>query len=244
MLYKAKKGQASYGEAIGILLLDTSFAPYVPGDVANATSYSFPVRFKVVNGLTVERIFNKEIKFLDRVIEAGKELIEHGVRAITGDCGFMALFQREVAKQLEVPVFLSSLLQLPFLTRIIGEGQKVGIITANSKILDDTLLREVGIKDMNSVYIKGVEGKEYFRKAIIEEVGWLDFEKVEKEVVSAAKEMTREDPKIKVILLECSCLPPYGAAVQEAINLPVFDYITMINYVYSAVVKKNFKGFM
>ncbi|HCL90301.1 MAG TPA: hypothetical protein DHW70_03155 [Candidatus Atribacteria bacterium] len=244
MLYKAKKGQASYGEAIGILLLDTSFAPYIPGDVANATTYSFPVRFKEISGLTVERIFNKDTTFLNQLTEAGKELVEHGVRAITGDCGFMALFQREVANRLEVPVFLSSLLQLPFLTRIIGEGQKIGIITANSKILDDALLKEVGIKDMNSVYIKGMEEKEYFRKAIIEEVGWLDSEKVEKEVVYAAKEMVKKDPRIKVILLECSCLPPYGAAVQEAVNLPVFDYITMINYVYSAVVKKKYEGFM
>ena len=244
MLYKAKKGQASYGEAIGILLLDTSFAPYIPGDVANATTYSFPVRFKEIPGLTVERIFNKDTTFLNQLIEAGKELVEHGVRAITGDCGFMALFQREVANRLEVPVFLSSLFQLPFLTRIIGEGQKIGIITANSKILDDALLKEVGIKDMNSVYIKGMEEKEYFRKAIIEEVGWLDSEKVEKEVVSIAKKMVKEDHRIKVILLECSCLPPYGAAVQEAVNLPVFDFVTMINYVYSAVVKKKYPGFM
>lgn len=244
MLYKAKKGQASYGESIGILLLDTSLAPYIPGDVANATTYSFPVRFKEVHGLTVEKIFNKDIKYLNQLIEAGKELVEHGVRAITGNCGFMVLFQREAVKQLEVPVFLSSLLQLPFLTRIIGEGQKVGIITANSEILDDALLREVGIKNMNSVYIKGMENKENFRKAIIEEIGWLDSEKVKKEVVSVAEEMVKEDPKIKVILLECSCLPPYGMAVQEAVNLPVFDFVTMINYVYSAVVNRKYKGFM
>jgi len=32
--------------------------------------------------------------------------------------------------------------------------------------------------------------------------------------------------------------------VQEAVYLPVFDFITMINYVYSAVVKKEFQGFM
>lgn len=244
MLYKAKRGQASYGEAIGILLLDTSFAPYIPGDVANATTYSFPVRFKKVNGLTVDRIFKKDSSFLDQLVVAGKELVESGVRAITGDCGFMALFQREVAKQLEVPVFLSSLLQLSFITRIIGKGKKIGIITANAKILDKPLLREVGLEDINSVYIKGMENKEYFRKAIIEEIGWLDSEKVKKEVVSAAEEMVKEDPKIKIILLECSCLPPYGMAVQEAVNLPVFDFITMINYVYSAVVKKRYEGFM
>ena len=168
MLYKIKKGQASYGESIGILLLDSSLQPFIPGDVANATTYSFPVRFKVVKGLTGERLLNKDIRLLNSLIEAGRELVEKGVRAITGDCGFMAVYQREAAKQLGVPVFLSSLLQLPFLTRIIGEGQKVGIITCSSKVLDDALLREVGIKDMNSVYVKGMQDKEYYRKVFME----------------------------------------------------------------------------
>lgn len=243
MIYKAKKGQASYGESIGILLLDT-FTPYIPGDVANATTYSFPVRFKKVKNLTVERIFNKDIRFLDNMINAGRELVEEGVKAITGDCGFMALFQKEMVKQLKVPVFLSSLLQLSFITKIISDEQKVGIITANSSILDASLLKEIGIKSTVSLCIKGMEDKENFKKSIIEEIGWLDSEKIEKEVVHIAKEMIREEPKIKVILLECSLLPPYGAAVQEAVNLPVFDYITMINYEYSAIVKKKIKGFM
>ncbi len=47
MLCKTRKGQASSGEAIGILLLDTS-VPFIPGDVANATTYDFPVRFQNV----------------------------------------------------------------------------------------------------------------------------------------------------------------------------------------------------
>jgi hypothetical protein len=244
MLYKAKKGQASYGEAIGILLLDTSFAPYIPGDVANASSYSFPVRYKVIKGLTVEKIFQKDTSFLNQLIEGGKELVKNGVRAVTGNCGFMALFQREAVQQLGVPVFLSSLLQLTFMTKMISEGEKIGIITANGKSLDDNLLREVGITDMNKLIIRGMESKEYFRKSINEEIGWLDEEKVKKEVVSVAQEIIREESKVKMLLLECACLPPYGAAVQEAVHLPVFDFITMINYVYSAVVKKRFSGFM
>ena len=244
MIYKAKKGQASYGEAIGILLLDTSFAPYIPGDVANATTYSFPVRFQTVKGLTPETMFDKKSRILDRVIEAGEELVKHGVRAITSNCGFMAVFQREVSRQLKVPVFLSSLLQLPFLTRIIGEGQQVGIITARSNLCDEALLREVGIENMDSVCIKGMEEEENFRKGIREQIGYFDFEKVEEEIVSTAKEMVREDQKIKVILLECACFAPYAEAVQDAVNLPVFDFISMINYVYSAVVQKKYEGFM
>lgn len=244
MLYKAKKGQASYGEAIGILLLDTSFAPYIPGDVANASSYPFPVRYQVVKGLTVEKIYQKDSSFLGQLVEAGKELVQNGVRAITGNCGFMALFQREAAQQLGVPVFLSSLLQLSFMKHLMGNGKKIGIITANGKILDVALLEKIGLEGTGCLSIKGMEDKEYFRKSINEEVGWLDSGKVRQEVVSVAEEMIQDDPLVEMILLECACLPPYGAAVQEAVGLPVFDFMTMINYVYSAVVKKEYHGIM
>lgn len=244
MIYKAKKGQASYGEAIGIILLDT-FSPYIPGDVANATTFKFPVRFQKINNLTAKRMFSKDKSALDQIIKAGEDLIEQGVKAITSNCGFMALFQREVSNKLEVPVFLTSLLQITFILKIIGFGNKVGIITSNSKVLDSNLLREIGVDDMSYINIKGMEDKEYFRKTVFDEIGWLDFEKVEKEVVDVAIDMVNEDPKVRAILLECSCyLPPAANAVQKAVNLPVFDFITMIDYVYSAVVKKKYEGFL
>ncbi|HIH78103.1 MAG TPA: hypothetical protein HA341_04165 [Halobacteria archaeon] len=56
--------------------------------------------------------------------------------------------------------------------------------------------------------------------------------------------MVNDEPTIKAILLECSDLPPYGRAVQEAVALPVFDFVTMINYVYSGLVKKRYEGIM
>jgi hypothetical protein len=54
MIYTTPKGQVSSGEAIGILLLETS-VPFIPGDVANATTYPFPVRFQKVKGFSVRR---------------------------------------------------------------------------------------------------------------------------------------------------------------------------------------------
>ena len=243
MIYKVKQGQVSYGEAIGIILIE-NFAPFIPGDVANASTYSFPVRLQRVKGLSVKRMFAKDVTALELVLEAGRQLVKEGVRAVTADCGFMALFQKELANQLEVPVFLSSLLQVPFISRMLGDSEKVGIITASSQALDASLLEKVGVDSSVLVHIKGMESQENFARAILDEVGVLDSGKIEREVVSLASEMIQEDPKVKAILLECSCLPPYGAAIQEAINLPVFDFVTMINYVYSAVVKKRFHGFM
>lgn len=244
MIYKARKGQVSYGEAIGILMLDT-YTPFIPGDVGNASTYSFPVRYETVEGLTVSRIFSKDESAYDSLKEAAKKLAGQGVRAITGDCGFMAIYQQDLAEEMDIPIFLSSMLQVPFILRIIGTGRKVGVLSANGESLNDPqLLKKVGISNFASIKIKGLEDKPHFYESIIKEVGVLDSEKIEREVVEAAMELVEEDPKIGAILLECSVLPPYGAAVQEAVNLPVFDYITMINYVYSAVVKERFNGFM
>ena len=42
-------GRSIYGEAIGILVLDTKF-PRIPGDIGNATTSDFPVRIRMVPG--------------------------------------------------------------------------------------------------------------------------------------------------------------------------------------------------
>lgn len=243
MFYRAKPGQVSYGEAIGILLLD-SCAPYIPGDVANASTYSFPVRFQRVPGLTVERIFNHDLTLLEDVIVAALELKANGVRALTGDCGFMALYQERLAETLGLPVFMSSLLQVPFMSRMVGKRDKIGIITANAGALDSAVLGPCGADLPGKLAIRGLENCLNFRSAFIEEQGELDTQKVEIEVVSAALNLIKDAPDTRLLLLECSVLSPYGAAVAQATGLPVFDYVSMINYVYSAVVKKRFDGFM
>jgi len=243
VIYQARPGQVSYGEAIGILLLD-SCAPFIPGDVANATTYNFPVRFQRVPGLTVERIFNHDMSLLDDITGAAIELQNNGVRAITGDCGFMAIYQETLVEQLNVPVFMSSLLQIPFMSRLIAQKDKIGIITANAGALNREVLSACGADLPGKIEISGLESSQNFSAAIIEEKGELDEEKVETEVVAAALNLVRAAPDVKILLLECSVLPPYGAAVQGATGLPVFDFVTMINHVYSAIVKQRFYGFM
>jgi hypothetical protein len=243
VIYTTQNGRVSSGEAIGILLLETS-VPFIPGDVANATSYAFPVRFQKVQGYSVRRALRKDPSVYEDLRKAAMDLVQQGVRAVTGDCGFMGIHQRKLARELGVPVFLSSLLQIPFISLLIGENAKVGIITADSKSLNTDLLAAVGVSDPNNLVIYGLEDRRQFYQFAIEETGSLDAEAVEKEVVSVAADMVSENPQIRAILLECSLLPPYGAAVQDAVNLPVFDYITMINFVFSAVVKQRYIGFM
>jgi hypothetical protein len=100
------------------------------------------------------------------------------------------------------------------------------------------------VLDSTNLVIGGLEDRQPFYRFAIEETGSLDAVAVEKEVVTVAGELVAGNPRIRAILLECSLLPPYGAAVQDAVNLPVFDYITMINFVFSAVIKQRYIGFI
>jgi aspartate/glutamate racemase len=242
MPFKAVKGQTSYGEAIGILLLDT-FCPFIQGDVGNAASYQYPVRFKRIDGLTVERIFAHDLGFVEKMITGAKELEREGVKAITGDCGFMAIYQKEVKASVNIPVFLSSLLQIPFIATTLSDQAKIGIITANAESLTPDVFKKIGVGD-DSLVISGLEKSKHFKEAVFDEIGFLDSDKIRREVLALSKKLVAENPAVKSILLECSMLPPYGKDVQQAVNLPVYDYLTMIDYVYSSVVKKRFEDTM
>jgi len=243
MLFKARQGQTSYGELIGILLLDTN-TPFIQGDVGNATSYEYPVRFKRIDGLTPERIFEHDRSFIQAMIAGAQELEREGVRAVTGDCGFMAIFQPEVQDAVSIPVFLSSLLQAPFMMSIIKDSESVGVLTANSQALTKGLLESIGITCPDRLVIAGLEDTRHFKEAAIDDLGILDSDQVRQEVVNAAVNLQTHNPTIGAVLLECSMLPPYGAAVQEATGLPVFDYLSMVDHVASSLNKKRFNDSM
>jgi hypothetical protein len=237
-----RRTQSWYGETIGILILDAAY-PCVPGNVGNATSFAFPVRYQEVQGASIDRLLNQaDPELAAPFIEAARDLERRGVKAITGACGFMALFQREVAAAVDVPVFLSSLLQIPFIRSI--TRRPIGIITANSARLTTGHFAACGVDDLQDFIVGDMSQKREFREAVLEEKGTLDSALIEREVVEVAQRLQLENGNLGALLLECSDLPPYARALVEAVNLPVFDYVTMINYVGSAFVPAARSGFM
>jgi aspartate/glutamate racemase len=238
----SRKTQSWYGDQIGILILDAAY-PCIPGNVGNATTYDFPVRFQEVRGASIDRLLNQRDPALREVfIEAAVELHNRGVKAITGACGFMAYFQEEVAAAVDVPVFLSSLMQIPFMHAL--GGGTVGIITANAARLTPRHFIASNVPGHIPLAIAGMEGQTEFREAILEEKGTLDSAAIEREVTDVAKKLVEAHPEIRTILLECSDLPPYAHAVQAVTARPVFDFITMINYVQQGIARRPYHGTM
>jgi hypothetical protein len=242
--FTGKGGRAIYGVVLGIISNETVY-PRVPGDSGNASTYPFPTVIRTVPQIPsmsiVERIVKREPTLLKEYVELIRELQGVGVRAITTTCGFNIVFQHELSKVSKVPVFTSSLLQLPLVQKILPRERKIGIITSNRKIFDahrDVLLDCSGLDSSTPVVVEGLETKE----------GWLqpflDQKVVEKEVVEVSKKMISENADIGAILFECHNLPPYAKAVQEATGLPVFDIMTLVDLMAGAVVKNRYVGIM
>lgn len=243
MIYLAGRPRQSwYGETIGILILDALY-PCVPGNVGNATTYRYPVRYHEVPGASIDRLLNQaDPSLCNAFIDAARELQDCGVKAITGACGFMALFQREVQAALDVPVLLSSLMQIPFISAT--TGRPVGVITANAERLKQEHFVACGVSPDTQVIVRGMQNSPEFRTAILEEKGTLDSAAIEREVTAIARKMQEEHPEIGAILLECSDLPPYAWRIQRETGLPVFDFITMIDYVAASFTRQTYSGGM
>lgn len=118
---KAPRGAAvgGQGPAVGIILLNTRF-PRIPGDIGNAGTFGFPVLYSVVEDASPHRVVREKAEgLLEPFIAAARGLVEEGARAITTSCGFLAIFQPEIAASVPVPVFTSSLIQLPMVHRML-----------------------------------------------------------------------------------------------------------------------------
>jgi Asp/Glu/hydantoin racemase len=236
-------GKNIFGFSIGILMLESKF-PRIPGDMGNATTWGFPVLYKVIKNATPDAVVRKgDRNLLKLFITGAKELEKDGVRAITTNCGFLAMFQKEIASAVNVPVFTSSLMLVPLIYAMLKPTQKVGIITINSKTLSQKHLRAVGV-DKTPHVILGTEDEEEFTRAILDNEMELDVEKSESDLIKVAAKLVSDNPDVGAVVLECTNMTPYAAAIQEKIGLPIFDMYTLVNMVHQALVRKEYLGYM
>ena len=56
----------------------------------------------------------------------------------------------------------------------------------------------------------------------------LDLDEAERNVVDAAQELVRRHPDVRTLVLECTNMPPYRAAIEAATGRPVRDIVTLL----------------
>lgn len=245
MIYTANKGQDIYGALVGIIVMDC-LIPYPPGTPGNAQTFDHPVIYEVVRGADMQNlIYDPNPDLVQEFISAGRRLVQQGAKTVIGNCGFMVLFQREMAAALPVPVFMSGLLQLPLIHQGLRPEQSVGIISASGTSLTPRHLEIAFWGRDVPIQLRGLEDKPAFKAAIHDQVGSLDFRAVEGEVVETALALQAEHPETGAILFECTDLPPYAEAVQHATGLPVYDITSLIAWGFAGAERKRFshKGY-
>jgi hypothetical protein len=230
----ARGGKAIYGAPLGILMLDARF-PRIPGDMGNATTWPFPVLYRVVKGASPERVVLGGAQgLLDAFIEAAKDLVAQGAEAVTTNCGFLSIYQRELAEAVGVPVATSSLMQIPWVQSLLPPGKRVGILTVSQSTLTPKHLEAAGVPP--DTPLAGTEtGKEFFRVLIRAEKQDMDVDLAEADILAAGRTLIANRNDIGAIVLECTNMPPYAAALREALNLPVFDIHSMITWFHAGL---------
>lgn len=235
-----KGGQTLYGLALGVLMLDTRM-PRLPGDVGNAETWPFPVHYAVVKGANTARIMgpDPDPTLLEPFIAAACELQRLGVRAITTSCGFLAVFQKELQAELSVPMLSSALLQVPYVSRVIGPGKRVAILTERPN-LTERHFNGVGwsAKDI-PVTVCAMPDGAVFPTVFIDQSLTADRDVLEREMVDLALRAAKE-PGVGALVLECTNFVPFSQAMRRATGLPVYDLYTLVMQTYLATSAPEF----
>jgi hypothetical protein len=247
---QARREHRCYGMGLGIIILDDIY-PGFPGDVRNASAFPFPVQYEVVQDVDIVALVNAEDKSpcLEPIQRAAKKLEKMGCRAIAAECGYFAYFQQAIAGYVQVPVFMSSLLQVPWAQQLIGPDRVVGLLAALGSAMTPAHLAAVGIQPGSNYVLRGLEdygGCLEFDKLWVE--GFrpsppeATYDRAEAEFVAIAAAFYRDHPNMGAMVLECTGMQPFARAVQREIDIPVFSWGTLLDYAYSVAVHRDYYG--
>ncbi len=221
-------GKAVYGAALGILMLDARF-PRIAGDVGNALTWPFPVHYKVVKGASPDRVVRRRAEGLfDAFVAGARELVAMGADGITTNCGFLALFQSELADAVGVPVATSALMQAPLIERLLPPGRRVGILTISKATLSSAHLAAAGVPA--DAPVVGTDGGREFSRVILEDEVEMDLAAGEQDILDAGAELVRGHPEVGAILLECTNMCPHARMLRDRTGLPVFDMVSFVTW--------------
>ena len=235
---RIKGGKAVYGASVGILMLEARF-PRIPGDMGNALSWDFPVQYRVVRSASPDLVVRQGARdLLPLFIDAAHDLVASGVDGITTNCGFLSLFQDDLAAAVDVPVAASSLMQVRLVNALLPPGRRCGILTISASTLTDRHLDAAGVP--RDTPIGSTEGLRSFTQSILGNAPELDIEAARQDNVDAAMALARATPDLGAIVLECTNMTPYASAIRDAVGLPVFSMLSFVNWFQSGLVPRRF----
>jgi len=234
----AHGGKAVYGARLGILMLEARF-PRIPGDMGNAQTWPFPVMYKVVSGATPRRVVAERAQgLLAPFVAAGRELVAAGADGLTTNCGFLSLYQQELAAAVSVPVATSSLMQIAMIESTLRPGKRVGVITVSAAALSGDHLAAIGVDP--AIPIAGTDGGRELTRVLIGDEERMDVAAAEQDVLDAGTRLLDRHPEVGALVLECTNMVPYARALRDRLGLPVYDIYSFMTWFHAGLVPRDF----
>ncbi|MEH6524813.1 MAG: aspartate/glutamate racemase family protein [Sneathiella sp.] len=231
-------GKGLFGASVGILMLDAQF-PRIPGDMGNALTWPFPVHYKIVRGASPELVVREQASgLLNDFIDAARDLVRDGADGITTNCGFLSLFQAELAAAVGVPVATSSLMQIPMVEKLLPPSKRAGILTISAQTLTEAHLDGAGVA--RDTPVMGTEGGTEFTRVILNNETVMDVTKAREDMLTAGREFVAAHENLGAIVLECTNMVPYAADLRRELGLPVFSIYSFINWFQSSLMPPVF----
>lgn len=204
---------------LGIVMLDTQF-PRPMGDIGHHGTFDVPVHQEIVRSVWPDKVVLSAASLRQaRIVPAFQGVIRNldrrGARAITTSCGFLVLLQKELQLVTKVPVVTSSLLLLP---KLLQTQQRVGVLTISARYLGAEHLRSAGVpkERLSDVVVQGVAPDSEFVTRILGNQPQMDLVQAQRDVAAAAVALKARAPDIHTVVLECTNMPPYIAAIEAA----------------------------
>ncbi len=204
---------------VTVLHLDTHF-PRPPGDIGCAETFAVPPDIRRVPGATARGIVGHNPGRIDLRPFFGALRGAHG-DVVTTSCGFLAPHQDSLVAATGLPVVASALGALPGLVARFG-ADAVAVLTFDAEAA--RALCHAGGLGAGSVI--GLHRECHLRRVIESDADHLDTARAAAEIVDLLR--GRLCGSVRVLLLECTNLPPYLPDIRKAFSGEIVSILTCI----------------
>ena len=217
---------------VTVLQLDTQF-PRVLGDVACKATYRREVEIIRIPNATVGQVVSNRPDLID--ITPFKAAVDRAAGdIIVTSCGFLSYWQDHLASRTPKPFISSALIALESLSQRYSPKE---VLTLT---FDKTSLtaQHFGAHADYKAGVVGLPVDMHLRRVISENRPTLDIALASQELIKFISMNQR--PQHKHLLLECTNLPPYKAALHDETGLEITDILTCIETVQPGTIQTRF----
>lgn len=146
-----------------------------------------------------------------------------------------------LATRLPIPIATSALVQIPSILAVMSPNSELGVLTYDSKRLHLGHLESAGVDPAatDRIHIVGAPTGGHLHHLVQENASY-DHANIELELIETANELLRQHPKVSVLVLECTQMPPFAEAIQRSLGnrVQIYDVCSMVNWFYGGLVRR------